>query len=285
VACLVPRDLADELHEPLREHFRDRTDVEVIVERRGGNDRRSGADRRRRNLGPPPEGERRLPRKLAERRLAERRTAASETEPPPLPEWAEAFRPGLSFVARFEPLVLELEDIDTGRLVERIRAGDDASFDSLHQRYFHRVYGYLSAVATDPHEAEHRAQVVFVRTLEALFRHGVRGESFRAWLFAAVHDEAIAAMHGESTEAATAVEPGREGEERFDRSTLAWMSDRGRSRRFERLPDDQRRVLAYRELLELSVRESARALGRSEVDVRSLQSRALGTMREPVPNG
>lgn len=283
--CLVPRDLADELHEPPREHFRDRADVEVIVERRSGDERRSGTDRRRRDLGSPTRGERRRPRKLAERRLTERRAPSSEAEPPALPDWAQPFLGRLSFVARFEPLVLELEDIDTGRLVERIRAGDRRSFEPLYERYFHRVYGYLRPVVTDAHEAESLAQQVFLRTLEALSRYKVRGESFRAWLFAAARDEAIEAFRrGISTGAVTIPKPDREGEraEQFEQSSFAWMTDRTLAHRFERLPEDQRQVLAFRELLDLSVAESARALGRSEPEVRSLQFRALGSMRDPV---
>jgi RNA polymerase sigma-70 factor, ECF subfamily len=285
VLCLVPRDLADELHDPLREHFRDRADVEVIIERRSGDERRSTADRRQRGLGPPARGERRRPRKLAERRLAERRAPPSEAEPPPLPDWAQPFLDRLSFVARFEPLVLEREDVDTGRLVERIQAGDRGSVERLYERYFHRVYGYLRPVAADSHEAEILAQQVFVRTLEALSRYKVRGESFRAWLFAAVRDEAIAAFRRDkAAEGVTIVEPERDAEraEPFERSNFAWMTERELSRRFERLPEDQRQVLAVRELLDLSVAESAHALGRSEPDVRSLQSRALGSMRGPV---
>jgi RNA polymerase sigma-70 factor, ECF subfamily len=288
VLCLVPRDLADELHEPLREHFRDRADVEVIVERRSGEERRAGADRRERGPGPPRVGERRRPRKLAERRLAERRAPSGEADPPPLPAWAEPFRDRLSFAARFEPLVLEREDVDTGRLVERVQAGDGRSFEPLYERYFHRVYGYLRPVVTDAHEAESLAQRVFLRTLENLARYQVRGESFRAWLFAAARDEAIDALRRHSSIGAAAVAaPGRESEraERFERSSSAWISDRALSRRFERLPEDQREVLVFRQLLDLSVAETARALGRSEPDVRSLQSRALDSMRAPTPSG
>lgn len=194
VLCLVPRDLADDLHEPLREHFRDRADVEVIVERRG-EDRRGGADRRAQDLGPPDRRERRRPRNLGERRLSDRRAPSNQAEPPPLPSWARPFLGRLSFVERFEPLVLEREDLDTGHLVERIQAGDHRSFEPLYERYFDRVYGCLRAVVADPHEAEDLVQRVFLRTLDGLSRYEVRGESFRAWLSAATRDEAIAALN------------------------------------------------------------------------------------------
>jgi hypothetical protein len=44
IYCVVPPELKDELYDTLVEHFRDNPDVEVIVDRRHGPDRRS--DRR-----------------------------------------------------------------------------------------------------------------------------------------------------------------------------------------------------------------------------------------------
>lgn len=51
IYCVIPRELADELLEPLTEYYRDDPNVEVIVERRSGPDRRQdrgrGGDERR----------------------------------------------------------------------------------------------------------------------------------------------------------------------------------------------------------------------------------------------
>ena len=49
IYCVVPRALADELYGPLADYYRDEPNVEVIVDRREGPDRRSGED------GPPSE--------------------------------------------------------------------------------------------------------------------------------------------------------------------------------------------------------------------------------------
>ena len=42
IYCVVPVELADELYDKLVEHYRDDPNVEVIVERRRGPDRRQG---------------------------------------------------------------------------------------------------------------------------------------------------------------------------------------------------------------------------------------------------
>ena len=50
IYCVVPRELEDELYEQLVEHYRDNPQVEVIVDRRAGPDRRTdrsfGGERR-----------------------------------------------------------------------------------------------------------------------------------------------------------------------------------------------------------------------------------------------
>src|SRR5207244_11301932 len=73
IYCVIPRELADELYEKMVEYYKDNPNVEVIVDRREGPDRRAGKpadefqekrlirDRRRRRPGsfpdtdPPPE--------------------------------------------------------------------------------------------------------------------------------------------------------------------------------------------------------------------------------------
>ena len=42
IYCVIPPELADQLYEKLVEHYKDNPDVEVIVDRRSGPDRRQG---------------------------------------------------------------------------------------------------------------------------------------------------------------------------------------------------------------------------------------------------
>jgi hypothetical protein len=51
IYCVVPQALADELYDKLVDYYKDDPNVKVIVDRRAGADRRSGAE--------PPEGEQR----------------------------------------------------------------------------------------------------------------------------------------------------------------------------------------------------------------------------------
>ena len=65
IYCVIPRELADELYDKMVEYYKDNPNVEVIVDRRQGSDRRAGKEyggqrvlrdrRRRRFPGTFPE--------------------------------------------------------------------------------------------------------------------------------------------------------------------------------------------------------------------------------------
>jgi hypothetical protein len=52
IYCVIPRELEAELYDRLVEHYKDNPNVEVIVDRRSGPDRRHNGD-------GPPAGEKR----------------------------------------------------------------------------------------------------------------------------------------------------------------------------------------------------------------------------------
>lgn len=44
IYCVIPRELADELYDKMVEYYKDNPNVEVVVDRREGKDRRHGKD-------------------------------------------------------------------------------------------------------------------------------------------------------------------------------------------------------------------------------------------------
>jgi RNA polymerase sigma factor (sigma-70 family) len=284
VYCIVPEDLADVLHEPLRRHFRDELGIEVVVEQRW-RDRRRPKDRRAGDAAT--EEDRRRIRAAAGRRVADRRAAVVSVElPASLPRRARAFADRLLLVERLEPSTQQLEDIDTARLVARIQSGEREQFADLYMRFFDRVYSYLLVILRSQHEAEDAAQHVFTAVLENLDRYERRAQPFRAWLFRIARNWAIREL--EKSNRVELTDPARgadlleaavgSGEEYP--AVAEWMSDRDLVMFVERLPLAQRQVLVLRFMLDLSTAEIAGILDRSPDDVRALQSRALRYLRQ-----
>ena len=292
IYCVIPPELADRLHDQLRAHFAASREVEVVVERRA-RDRRSGAERRA-EAEPGFAPDRRRVRNAAGRRIAERRAPAvplGSGELPKLPRRAARHAEQLVFVERAAPSTEAAEDADTARLVTRIQAGESAGFAELYLRYFDRVYSYLRLLLRDQHEAEDITQQVFTQVLEALPRYERRRQPFRAWLFVIARNQALNHLRKlgrVSTEPAPALERRRENASRANgdheafsaQEVLDWVTDPDLLVLVERLPEPQRNVLALRFMLGLSHPEIARVLGRSEVSVRVLQSRALAFLRD-----
>jgi RNA polymerase sigma-70 factor, ECF subfamily len=285
VYCIVPRDLASVLHEPLREHFHEDRSVEVVIEQRW-RDRRRGCDRRKADKGEPAKGERRLIRNKSGRRIGERRAAQVPVSPPPLPAIAEPYLDQLLFVERVMASDEHDEDLITGRLVTRLQAGDLDAFNELYLRYFDRVYGYLRVALRDPHEAEDVTQQVFINVFEALPRYERRRQPFRAWLFRIVRNRGIDALRRrQRLEPADPVELQRRRDEAaVDEESatraLEWLSDAEILVLIERLPQAQRQVVVLRYMLDLSTVEIAQVLDRSPAAVRQLQHRALRFLEE-----
>ncbi|MDX6652464.1 MAG: hypothetical protein QOJ38_1245 [Solirubrobacterales bacterium] len=186
----------------------------------------------------------------------------------------------IAFVERLEPSAEHIEDLETARLVTSIQAGAGPdAFTALYRRYFDRIFSYLRLLVNDSHQAEDLTQDVFIKLMEKIPDYRRRSEPFRAWLFTVARNQAIDRLRrsnrleldengaGERAQAARSDEPSLGG---FD-----WISDGDLVLFIERLPLAQRQVLVLRFMLDMTHAEIAAVLGRSAVDVRTLQHRAL----------
>jgi RNA polymerase sigma-70 factor (ECF subfamily) len=284
VYCLIPLELAGQLHEVLRRHFVGDPAVEVIVERRGA-ERRLAEDRRQIRQPASEEAGRRRIRSVTGRRVGDRRAPLIAVVPDrPLPRRARPHLAEISFVERLEPSTQALEDRDSARLVMRIQAGDAEAFSALYMRYFDRVYDYLRIALRDSHTAEDGVQQVFMKAFESIDRYEWRGTAFRAWLFTIARNVALMQLRaGGRTEVTDPIElnhqHGQSSDAVSSAEVLDWISNRELMMFIERLPLPQRQVLVLRYVLDLRISEVAQVMGRSANDISQLHSRALSFLR------
>ena len=163
---------------------------------------------------------------------------------------------------------------DERALIEAAQA-DPARFVEVYDRYFDRVYAYVSRRADSRAAAEDITSEVFRQALANLPRFEWRGVPFAAWLYR-IAANAVAddwRRHGrESQEPPPDLPDERVHEELQRRISLFQLVDR--------LPDLQRRVIEMRFVEDKSVRDVAAALERSEGAVKQLQLRALENLRK-----
>ncbi|MDO8612267.1 MAG: sigma-70 family RNA polymerase sigma factor [Dehalococcoidia bacterium] len=174
--------------------------------------------------------------------------------------------------------MLDARELESERRLVEASQRQPRRFAKLYERYFDRVYAFAFTRTGDRTAAEDVAAETFRVALENLPRFEWRGVPFSAWLFriasnAALHYFRQAAR--EETLADVVEDQGESWEARL-------IEVETRARLFElvkRLPRDQREVIVMRFGYEESVKEIARAMGRSEGAVKGLQHRAMESLR------
>jgi RNA polymerase sigma factor (sigma-70 family) len=168
------------------------------------------------------------------------------------------------------------------QLVALFRAGNDAAFSVIHDRYRQRLFVYArQMLGGSRQDAEDALQDVFLRAYSSL-RVSDRPVSLRAWLYRVAHNRCIDHLRKPVPPAIDLFETSRrplhdptvEAERRDDLRRL--IED------VRRLPDQQRSALLMREMDGLSYAELAEALGVSLQAVKSLLVRARIGLVEAV---
>ena len=172
------------------------------------------------------------------------------------------------------------------QLVSRAQRGDAEAFGCLYDRYVEDVYRYALARVRDVRLAEDLTQDVFVNALDGLPRFRWQG-ALRPWLLRIAHNRV--ANHwrsvgrriesvplsdegdGEDDDLVHGLVGGTDPECQAERD----LGGRDLDQALGSLSDIEREVLALRFEMDLSVADTAGAMGRSEDSVRSIQYRAV----------
>jgi len=166
-------------------------------------------------------------------------------------------------------------------LIRRTQAGDRHAFAELLDR--HRTVAFRTAwlIAQSRQEAEDAMQEGFIKAWRALPRFRTSAP-FRPWLLTIVANEARSRRRAQQRRIRLA---DRAAAERtapaasLEAALVAREQDRELLGALLGLPERDRRVLACRCLLELSVTETAAVLGCREGTVKSQLSRAMDRLR------
>lgn len=171
-------------------------------------------------------------------------------------------------------------------LVARARQGDGDAYGELVIRYQAIAARTAFLITGSQAEAEEVAQDAFVKAFHALGRFR-DGAPFRPWLLRIVANEAInrrkAAARRPTVELTDALD--RPSDEGVDSPEAAAIASERRAQvwgALARLRDEDRLVISYRYVLDLSEAEMGEALGVARGTVKSRLSRAMARLREVI---
>jgi RNA polymerase sigma-70 factor (ECF subfamily) len=173
--------------------------------------------------------------------------------------------------------------LDEAALVARAREGDATAWGALYDRHFPALYRYAYARLRTREDAEDVAAQAFLEALKGIGRYEERGRPFLAWLYRITHNLVIERLRRdergrrfEGLLAPGATTPGPEGS--LDNLDLLDA--------LRHLTGEQQEVIILRFILQMSGKEVASILGKSQPAVYSLQVRGLAALKrllDPLP--
>ena len=166
-------------------------------------------------------------------------------------------------------------------LMQAYQAGDLAAYQVLYQKSAGRVYGYLKGRLKRPEERDEVFQQIFFKLHRTRARYSSE-YSFYQWLFViskSVLFDYLRKKGRESNDLAT------EGVEELEKIAAPESvpvdpdSEREVAKTLGVLTSEQKQIVNWRVLDELSYEEIAAKLNRSELSVRQILSRSLKKLR------
>jgi len=167
------------------------------------------------------------------------------------------------------------------RLVKRAIRGDTEAFGVLYDLHVNRVYTFVLSRVGDVHEAEDITETTFVKAFEGIRTYRRRGLPFGAWLFRVARNATIDhvrksaripdPMDTTDVELADTQRP-------FDESVIASVDGERVREAVRALTEDQAAVIACRFFWDMDIRQTARAVGKTEGAVKALQHRAMESL-------
>ena len=177
-------------------------------------------------------------------------------------------------------ILLALPDIpDEDRLLLQARRGHRPAIERIYDSFFEPIYQFIRWRVDDPAVAEDLTSDVFVKFLTALQGPHAPRDSLRGWLFRVARN----VLNDYYRQPATTgpLEEGLAVASEFDlEGGLAASLDAERVRRAIRmLAPDQQEVLVLRFGQMMSLSDTADSMGKSISAIKSLQFRAIETLR------
>ena len=173
---------------------------------------------------------------------------------------------------------------DEENLIERSLGGDGAAFGELYDRYHASIYRFILLRTGHKEEAEDLAHQVFLSAWEHMSGYVDKGYPFGSWLYRIARNRVV--DHYRVKRDTTALDA-PETAELAGAADLESDADRALvmervERALRTLAPDHQEVIILRFVEELSLREAATAMERSEGAVKLLQHRAIKALRDKL---
>lgn len=179
-------------------------------------------------------------------------------------------------------LETEPNGLDMADLVAKAVAGDKYAFGVIYQEYLTPVYRYIFFRVKSREDADELTQEVFLKALGAFARYEAKRENPLPFFYTIARNTVIDWQKKKKTVDVDDEVFHNIEDEGMKTDQFAILGEEIGALRvaMKELPDDQREAIELRFMGELSGKEVADMMGKSEDAVRQLQSRGLRALKE-----
>ena len=167
--------------------------------------------------------------------------------------------------------------------VRRAQRGDATSFAGLYQSFYDKIFRYVLFKTGNTNDAEDITEEVFLRMLESINSFRWQGHPFSSWLFRIAHNLVVDYFRKKSRQKTAPLEEARAiigtSSQDMDGDLDIKLSAQRAHQAMDGLTDLQREVLSLRFGAELSIRETAEAIGKKENAIKASQHAAVRKLR------
>jgi RNA polymerase sigma-70 factor (ECF subfamily) len=173
------------------------------------------------------------------------------------------------------------------KLIKDAIMGEAEAFGLLYDRYQPQIYRFIYLKVSHREEAEDLTHQVFLKSWENIAEYESSNFPFSSWLYRIARNQTIDYYRTKKSHLSLEKEGGLEIEN--DERPLAELSDdlmdlEKIRKAIGYLSDDQQNVIILRFIEDLSPKETADIMGKTEGSVKLLQHRAIKKLKELTQN-
>lgn len=171
---------------------------------------------------------------------------------------------------------------DEQKLVKKAKDGEVEAFGLLYDYYLPRIYRFVLFKVSHREEAEDLTHQAFLKAWENIDQYDFRGYSFGSWLYRIARNTTVDYYRRLRSEVSTE----EIKEISFEGLSLESLDEKIEWRELtgaiKQLKETEQEVIIMRFIEDLSLKEAAEAIGKSEGAVKIIQHRAINNLKKIV---
>jgi RNA polymerase sigma-70 factor, ECF subfamily len=169
---------------------------------------------------------------------------------------------------------------DETNLIQRAKAYDSDALGTIYERYYQGIYRYVYYRVGDSALAEDLTGDIFLKMLHGIESYSIQGVPFSAWLYRIARNRIIDHMRRQPEKTDLSLEEARVETIASGEATLEHTLQRDELlNAVQVLTEEQRQVIILKFIDDLDNATIAKVMKKTEGAVKSLQHRALDTLR------